>query len=56
MEPSHPADVEEDTGNQVAETKLEPGALELYRPESQMSESATDNVHKSILKSGTVVY
>ena len=32
VEPSHP--VERETGNQVAaETKLEPGALELYQPE-----------------------
>ena len=30
--PSHPVDVdvEEETGNEVAEIKLEPGALELY--------------------------
>ena len=56
VEPSHPADVKEETGNQVAaETKLEPEALELYRPESQMSESATDDLHKSILKSGMVI-
>ena len=54
VEPSHPA-VAEETGNQVAEIKLEPGALELYRPESQMSESATDDLHKSILKSGMVI-
>ena len=54
VEPSHPA-VAEETGNQVAEIKLEPGALELYRPESQMSESATDDMHKSIQKSGMVI-
>ena len=48
--------MEKETGNQVTETKLEPGTLELYRPESQMSESATDDLHKSILKSGTVYY
>ena len=56
VEPSHPVDVEAETGNQVAtEITLEPGALELYRPESQMSESATDDLHKSILKSGMVI-
>ena len=54
VEPSHP--VEEEKENQVAETKLEPGALELYRSESQMLKLAHDDVHKSILKSGTVVY
>ena len=54
VELSHP--VEEETGSQVvAQTKLEPGALELYRPEGQMSESATDDLHKSILKSGMVI-
>ena len=53
-EPSHP--VEEETGNQVVtETKLEPGALELYQPESQMSESAHDDLLKSIQKSGMVI-
>ena len=55
VEPSHP--VEEETGNQVVtETKLEPGALELYQPESQMSEPAHDDLHKSIMKSGTQSY
>ena len=54
VEPSYP--VVEETGKQVAtETTLEPGALELYRPESQMSKSATDDLHKSILKSGMVI-
>ena len=48
--------MEEETGNQVVtETKLEPGALELYRPENQMSESAHDDLLKSIQKSGMVI-
>ena len=44
----------EEAGNQEAELKNGAGALELYRPESQMSESAPDTSHESRLKSGTV--
>ena len=51
-EPSCP--VAEETGNQEAELKNGAGALELYQPESQMSESAPDASHESHLKSGTV--
>ena len=51
-EPSCP--VEEETGNQEAELKNGAGALEPYRRESQMSDSAPDASHESHLKSGTV--
>ena len=47
--------MEEEAGNQVAESvKNGVGALELYQPESQMSESAPDTSHKPHLKSGKV--
>jgi hypothetical protein len=54
MEPSCP--VKEKTGNQEAEVKNGAGALELYQPESQMSESAPDTctLHESHMISGTV--
>ena len=51
-EPSCPVEVE--IGNQEAELKNGAGALELYRPESQMSESAPDASHEPHLKSGAV--
>ena len=54
VEPSHP--VEEESRIQVAESTLDPGAPDLYQPENQMSESAPDTLHKSLLKSGTVAY
>ena len=50
VEPSCP--VERVAGNQEAEVKIGMGALELYRSESQMSESAPDTSHKPHLKSG----
>ena len=46
--------MEEETENQEAEVKYGVGALELYQPESQMSESTPDTSHESHLKSGTV--
>ena len=46
--------MEEETGNQEAELKNGAGALELYRPEGQMSESAPDTSHEPHLESGTV--
>jgi hypothetical protein len=52
VEPRCP--VEEETGNQEAEVKNGAGALELYRPKSQTSESAPDTLHESHLKSGIV--
>ena len=46
--------MEEEAGNQEAESvKNGGGALELYQPESQISESAPDTSHESHLKSGT---
>jgi hypothetical protein len=50
VEPSCP--VEKETGNQEAEVKNGVGALELYRPESQMSESAPDTL--GIVNSGRI--
>ena len=47
VEPSCP--VEREAGNQ---SKIGVGALELYRPENQISESAPDTSHKPHLKSG----
>ena len=44
--------VERDAGNQEAEVKNGAGALELYRSESQILESAPDTSHESHLKSG----
>ena len=44
----------EETGNQEGELKNGVGALELYQPESQMSESAPDTSHELHLKSGTI--
>ena len=44
----------EEAGNQEAELKNGAGALELYRPGSQMSESAPDASHEPHLKPGTV--
>ena len=52
VEPNCP--MEEETENQEMEVKNGAGALELYRPESQMSESAPDTSHESHLKTGTV--
>ena len=47
--------MEEETGNQEAELKNGAGALELYQPESPMSESApVTSSHEPHLKSGTV--
>ena len=46
--------MERETGNQEAEVKNGVGALELYRPESQMLVSASDAVYKSHPKSGAV--
>ena len=47
--------MEEEAGNQEAESvKNGVGALELYQPESQMSESAPDTSHESRLISGTI--
>ena len=40
----------------MAESKLGEGALNLYQPENQMSESAPDDLHKLLLNSGTVIY
>ena len=51
-EPSCP--MEEEVENQEAEVKNGAGALELYQPESQMSESAPATSCESHLKSGTV--
>ena len=46
--------MEREAGNQEVEVKNGAGALELYRPESQMSVSAPDTSHEPHLKSGTV--
>ena len=47
--------MEEETGNQEAESvKNGIGALELYRPESQILVSAPDTSHEPHLKSGAV--
>ena len=44
--------MEREAGSQEAEVKNGVGALELYRSESQMLESAPDASHESHLKSG----
>ena len=54
VEPRLP--MEKEMGNQMTGSALGEGALKLYRPESQMSESAPDDLHKSLTKSGTVIY
>ena len=47
--------MEEEAENQEAESvKNGVGALELYQPESPMSEPAPDTSHESHLKSGTI--
>ena len=46
--------MEEETENQEAEVNNDVEALELYRPGSQMLESAPDTHYESHLKSGKV--
>jgi hypothetical protein len=47
VEPSRP--LEEETGNQPVESNVHvEGAVELYRPESRVSRTASDTLHQSL--------